>query len=167
MLATRRIASAAAFRALRPFSATATAPAYIELDENKQQLSALVAAPNSKVLAYFTASWCGPCKAIAPQFTALAKEHGAAVQFVKIDIDDNGATAEEVRLAEELSSSLGGRALAVTSHSAPPLCPLPPQAGIASVPTFKSFVHGKSTGQFSGANVPSLQAAVKALVEAK
>ena len=46
----------------------------------------------------------------------------------------------------------------------PPI--LPWQASISSVPTFKSFAHGKVVGQFSGANKDTLTAAVKTLVDA-
>ncbi len=70
---------------------------YTELEEGKETLASITKA-SPKVLAYFTASWCGPCKAIAPTFTTLAKDHGADVKFVKIDIDDNGTTSEQVRL---------------------------------------------------------------------
>lgn len=45
--------------------------------------------------------------------------------------------------------------------------PLPLQAGISAVPTFKVFHNDKVTAQFSGAKIDALQAAVKALVEAK
>ena len=87
-----RLAPAAA--AARHFSAAAAAAPYLELNEGQQKLSAVTAA-HPKVLAYFTAAWCGPCKAIAPHFAKLAQGN-AAVKFVKIDIDDNGTTAEEV-----------------------------------------------------------------------
>jgi thioredoxin 1 len=36
----------------------------------------------------FGATWCGPCKAIAPKFDALAKKHQAQGFFVSIDVDD-------------------------------------------------------------------------------
>ena len=36
----------------------------------------------------FTASWCGPCKKIAPLFDRLAKAHPDAV-FLTVDVDDN------------------------------------------------------------------------------
>eukprot|EP01039_Chlorochromonas_danica_P004423 gene4423-4846_t len=44
-----------------------------------------------KVL-YFTASWCPPCKMIAPAFQKLSEEY-QAIKFVKIDIDEFGDTA--------------------------------------------------------------------------
>lgn len=37
---------------------------------------------------YFTATWCPPCKMIAPIFEQLSKEN-PKTKFVKIDIDDN------------------------------------------------------------------------------
>ncbi|CAN0348473.1 unnamed protein product, partial [Ectocarpus sp. 13 AM-2016] len=37
----------------------------------------------------FTASWCKPCRAMAPIFEGLAKENkGAAAVFAKVDIDN-------------------------------------------------------------------------------
>lgn len=35
----------------------------------------------------FTASWCGPCKRIAPQFEQLAIQHSSEITFLEIDID--------------------------------------------------------------------------------
>ena len=78
-------------------AAGSAAPAspFLTLDESKEKLPAVLAR-SPKVLAYFTAAWCGPCKAIAPHFAALAKEHGSAIQFVKVDIDDNADATEMV-----------------------------------------------------------------------
>ena len=41
-----------------------------------------------KQILYFTASWCPPCKMIAPIYASLAETY-PAVAFGKIDIDDN------------------------------------------------------------------------------
>ena len=35
----------------------------------------------------FTASWCGPCKSIAPMLDSAADEYTGRVEVVKIDID--------------------------------------------------------------------------------
>jgi thiol-disulfide isomerase/thioredoxin len=81
-------------------SFSAASPSFITLDESSQTLSALTSA-HPRVLAYFTATWCGPCRAIAPKFAALAGAH-AGVKFVKIDVDDNADTMAEVRLSVAL-----------------------------------------------------------------
>jgi len=52
------------------------------------------------VVVDFWATWCGPCKAIAPQFEYAAKEHPNVV-FVKVDVDE----------AEELSDMYKVKAL--------------------------------------------------------
>ncbi len=39
------------------------------------------------VLLDFSATWCGPCKALAPTIDAVAKEYEGRLQVYKIDID--------------------------------------------------------------------------------
>lgn len=44
---------------------------------------------NSKlVVVDFSASWCGPCRMIAPAFAALAHQMKPDVVFVKVDVDE-------------------------------------------------------------------------------
>ena len=47
---------------------------------------------NGVVIVYFTASWCGPCRRIAPVFQDLARDVETA-NFVKVDVDQNPETA--------------------------------------------------------------------------
>lgn len=45
------------------------------------------------VLVDFTASWCGPCKALAPILETLAEENAGKVRVLKLDVDANPETA--------------------------------------------------------------------------
>ncbi len=51
-----------------------------------------VAQPGKLVLMDFTATWCGPCKALAPILEDIAKEYTGKVQVAKLDIDDSPQT---------------------------------------------------------------------------
>lgn len=45
------------------------------------------------VLVDFFATWCGPCKMMAPAIDALAEEYDGKVSVGKIDVDENGDIA--------------------------------------------------------------------------
>ncbi len=50
------------------------------------------------VLADFAASWCGPCKRLAPIIDEIASELGSKIKVANIDIDDNQDIASEYNI---------------------------------------------------------------------
>lgn len=51
------------------------------------------------VVVDFFATWCGPCKMLAPVFEELGKEMSGKVKFVKVDVDQSSDIAMQYRVS--------------------------------------------------------------------
>lgn len=58
--------------------------------DNPEQFNALLQKAD-RSLVDFHATWCGPCKAIAPYVTSQCQTKG--VNLIKVDVDKNAAIA--------------------------------------------------------------------------
>lgn len=63
------------------------------------------------VLVDFWATWCGPCRAIAPAVEDLAKTYSGKIKVFKLNVDDHQQTAQQfgIRALPTLLVFKGGR----------------------------------------------------------
>ena len=50
------------------------------------------------VLVDFWATWCGPCRMIAPVLDELAEEYAGRVKICKVNVDDEPALAQRYKI---------------------------------------------------------------------
>ncbi len=68
---------------------------------------------DTPVLVDITATWCGPCKMMAPELKKLVEMHGDNLKVIKVDIDKNPSAAQayQVQSVPTLMLFLKGRQL--------------------------------------------------------
>lgn len=61
---------------------------------NNNNFESEVLKSQGKVLVDFSATWCGPCKMLAPLVDAYAEAHAGELMVGKVDIDESMALAQ-------------------------------------------------------------------------
>jgi thioredoxin 1 len=69
---------------------------------NGKQLEELIVKSDKPVFCDFWASWCGPCRMLAPVFEEISNAYEGQGVFVKVDVDD--AESEEAAMKYRISS---------------------------------------------------------------
>jgi len=63
--------------------------------KNSQQFEQQVLNSANPVFVDFWAEWCGPCRSVSPVVEELSGEYDGKVDFVKVNVDENGELAQK------------------------------------------------------------------------
>ena len=124
------------------------------------------------VVVDFHATWCGPCKQIAPKYEAMAKERRTSP--VKVDVDEAKDLSQQVapfrraaactaQMAVPCAGRLHLRATCTGRPLTPARAPSCPQYKVSAMPTFKMLKGGKEVDSMQGADDGALKSKVESL----
>lgn len=66
---------------------------------NDNEFSSEVINSEVPVVVDFWASWCGPCKMLAPVMEEISDELSGKVKFVKVNVDENPVVSNQYKIA--------------------------------------------------------------------
>ena len=64
---------------------------------NAEALEELIGSTDKTVYCDFWASWCGPCRMLAPVFEDVSDKYEGKALFVKIDVDDEASESAAMK----------------------------------------------------------------------
>lgn len=70
-----------------------------EITLTNENFSSEVLSSDKPVLVDFWATWCGPCKMLAPVIEEIAEEYADTVKVGKVNVDDCGELAAKYGIA--------------------------------------------------------------------
>ena len=64
---------------------------------NAENLEELIASSDKTVYCDFWASWCGPCRMLAPIFEEVSDKYDGKALFVKMDVDEEASEPAAIK----------------------------------------------------------------------
>lgn len=62
------------------------------------EFAAEVLQAEQPVLVYFWATWCGPCRLMAPMMETIAADYGDRLKVIKMEVDPNPASVKTYKV---------------------------------------------------------------------
>ncbi|XP_071907896.1 thioredoxin H9 isoform X3 [Coffea arabica] len=127
-----------------------------------------------KVIANFSASWCGPCRMVAPFYCELSEKH-PTLMFLTIDVDELTVSDDATVIWSDATGNHAMRIFAAGSFGWI-TCDYAVMSiqeefsaswDIKATPTFFFLKDGQQIDKLVGANKPELQKKITSIVDSE